>query len=339
LFRLPNVQIVLCDHCGLEYVNPLPPASAVQPYVFHSLDYVSPGTQIDLCYLEKILAKYRLLNCRLLDLGCGAGRLEPGLIRLGWRPQNLYLMDACAAALDAAQTVCPAANFIPRDVETGTGFTDFFDCILMVEFLEDVTHPREVMRHALDALKPGGFLIMRGMPNNDSVEAFIGRDKWGMRAMDHHYYFFNPRTFSRFLDTFPRAQLLEFGCFLQAGYRFYHVPRIARDIGLVERSGQDVRLETADAGPSTLATFPCAACPTQSRGDHWAGHLVDELTWRLLDKLKQVDFETYPHRARLPQAQLLALSTAQEVEAFFDKIHLDYVLAPDFSAVVKKTGV
>jgi SAM-dependent methyltransferase len=307
-FHLPNVQIVVCNHCGLEYVNPVPPVSVVEPYVFSPLDHESLGTEIDLCYLKKIFKQYGLVNCRLLDLGCGAGRLGPGLLRAGWRQENLYLMDSCEAALNAAQTICPSANFVLRDAEKGTGFVDFFDCIIMIEFFEDVTNPRDVMRNALDALKPGGFLIVRGLPNNESLEAFIGRDKWKMRVISHHYYFFNPRTFSRFLDNFPQAQLLEFGCFLQDGHRFYHIERIAKDIGLIGRT------------------------------EH--GNLTKrEITQQILGKLKEVDFESYPHGERLPGEELSLLSTAQEVEIFFDKIHLDYVLAPDFSALVKKIGV
>jgi 2-polyprenyl-3-methyl-5-hydroxy-6-metoxy-1,4-benzoquinol methylase len=316
LFRLPNVQIVVCNHCGLEYVNPIPRASATKPYVFSPLDQESLGTEIDLCYLKRIFEKYQLMNCRLLDLGCGQGRLEPGLIKAGWSQENLYLMDSSEVELNAVRKTCPSANFFQRDAEKGIGFFDFFDCIIMVEFFEDVPSPRDVMWNALEALKPGGLLIIRGMPNNESVEAFIGRGKWKMRVVNHHYSFFNPRTFLRFLENFPQAQLLEFGCFLQKGYRFYDVVRIAKDLGLVKDNAHQVG--STATGEDMLSKW--------------------EITQRVLSKLKRVDFEMYPNWERLPKEEIRTLSTTQEIETFFDRIHLDYLLAPDFSAVIKKTG-
>lgn len=315
-FHLPHVRIVICDHCGLEYVRPIPLEALTKDYMFPSLDAEASGTKIDLCYLKKVFEKYQLVNCRLLDLGCGPGRLGPGLIKVGWDQMNLYFMDSSETGLNAARMVCPSANFLLQDVRRAIGFVDYFDCISMVEFFEDVTDPRRVMRNALDALKVGGLLIIRGMPNNESVEAFVGRDKWKMRVVDHHYNFFNPRTFSRFLENFPQAQLLEFGCFLQEGYRFYNVVRIAKDIGLLNGNAY---------GDGPRATGE-GALP---RG---------EIAQRLLNKLKRVDFDTYPHRERFPIDEIGDLSTASEIEAFFDRIHLDYRLAPDFSAVIKKTG-
>jgi SAM-dependent methyltransferase len=264
------------------------------------------GTEIDLCYLQGVLRAHGLWNSRLLDLGCGQGRLEHGLIGAGWEAQNLYLVDASPAGLDIARTLCPAAHLSLHDVEEGIPFAGPFDCILMVEFLEDLTDPRPVVAAALEALRPGGLLVVRGMPNNESFEAFVGREQWKMRAMDHHYQFLNPRTFARLVDSLPGGEILSFGCFLQPGYRFYHVARIARDLGLVGRH----------AGPET---------PT-------AQALAD----RVLRRIRAVNLDRYPHRERLPVDELAALSTPPQIQAFFDHIHLDYLLAPDFSAVVQR---
>jgi len=308
------VRIVVCDHCGLEYVSPIPLEALTKDYVFPSLDAEALGTEIDLCYLKGIFEKYQLVNCRLLDLGCGPGRLGPGLIKAGWDQKNLYLMDYSEAEINAARMICPSANFLVRDARRAIGYVDYFGCIIMLEFFEDVTDPRRVMRNALDALKVGGLLIIRGMPNNESIEAFVGREKWKMRVVDHHYNFFNPRTFSHFLENFPDAQLLEFGCFLQEGYRFYNVVRIAKDIGLLKGNAYG-------DGPMATGALP-----------------RDEIAQRLLNKLKCADFDTYPNRESLPVEEIANLSTLVEIEAFFDRIHLDYRLAPDFSAVIRKTG-
>lgn len=307
LFSIPPRQIVECKNCGHEYVNPISITPTMSDYLFPSSEEDALNTEIEMSYLKRIFKKYNLVNCRLLDLGCGQGRLEQGLIRAGWDQKNLYLMDTSESALDFAQKIYKSAHILLGDAEGGIGFDDYFYCVLMLEVLEDLVNPRKVMENALGALKTGGLVIIRGLPNNKSLEAFIGQAGWKMRTFERHYQFFNPETFSLFAESFPDAEILEFGCFLQEGYRFYDILRIAKDIGVI--------------------------------GGH-QGHgrvpQTDELTELVLDKLRSTDFDDYAHRERAPLQKLAAFSTTREVEEFFDGAHLDYLLSPDFSVVLRK---
>jgi hypothetical protein len=74
LFYIYPRQIVECQNCGHEYVNPIPSYSKESECFFPTAAEDSPNTNIDLHYLNKIFRKYALVNCRLLDLGCGPGR-------------------------------------------------------------------------------------------------------------------------------------------------------------------------------------------------------------------------------------------------------------------------
>ena len=312
LFQIPPRIIIKCKDCGHEFVY-----SFVSKPEFSFLPWEedSPETKIDLHYLEKIFSKYNVVKGKLLDLGCGYGRLEKGLIESGWDQENLYLMEVSESCIDVVKKKYPSAHFILGDGEKDIGFDDYFECILMVELLEHVVNPRTVMTNVLKALKTNGLLIIRALPNNKSFEAYVGKDKWRMRLFEQHHHFFNPDTFSIFVKEFPSIQILEFGCFLQEGFHFYNIQRIARNIGIVKDPISNDRYKNQDD-----------VVPNS------------ELTDLVLNKLKGINFDSYPYKERIPISQLYRLSSTKEVEAFFDKIHLDYRLSPDFSVVIRKVN-
>ena len=316
LFHIPPRRIVTCSNCDHEYVNPIFSPKDIPECIFHSTDESSIGTQTDITYLAKIFHKYDIKERKLLDLGCGLGRLESGLIGLGWAPQSVYLMDNSERNVKVARKKYPLSTVICGDAQERIGFNDYFDCILMVEFLEHLSNPKEALKNALTALKNDGILIIRGLPNNDSLEAFIGRERWKMRQFIHHYHFFNHSTFSTFVKDFADVSVLEFGTFLQEGYHFYDVARIARNIGVVK----------------------------ESRGDEHTTYddnviMTAELTNLVLAKIESVDFEDYKHRDKLPKRQLTLQLSTEDIKNFFNTISLNQFLSPDFSVVMRKKQI
>lgn len=195
------------------------------------------------------------------------------MVRAGWDQKNLYLLDASESALDFAQKTYSSAHIFLEDAEEGIGFDNCFDCILMVEVLEHMLNPRKVMENAMGAPKTSGLVIIRGLPNNRSLEAFIGQAEWMMRASEHHYQFFSPETFSVFAESFLDAEIVESGCFLQEGYRVYDILSIAGHIAIM--GGQE---------------------------GHGRIPQTDKLTELILDKLKSTDFDDYVHKERYTPA-------------------------------------
>lgn len=314
LFYITERTIVECNNCRHEYVNPVPVFVSVDNYYFPSPEEDALNTSIDLVYITKILKKYGLMNGRMLDLGCGRGRLVQGLTGAGWAPQNLYLMDYSNISLDHAKKKYKSVNIIERDINEGIGVRNYFDCILMVEFFEHFPYPGKVSAKVLDALKPGGVLIIKGIPNNRSFESFIAGESWKMRRSVTHYSFFNLDTFGMLAKQYSSMKILEFGTFLQEGYCFYNLARIAKDIGIITSSKGNGKHETYEGEISC----------------------TDDLTGLVLAKLKSLNIDDYWYRDRLPLRQFADLANVVDLESFFDKIHLDYYLSPDFSVVARK---
>jgi 2-polyprenyl-3-methyl-5-hydroxy-6-metoxy-1,4-benzoquinol methylase len=313
LFHIPPRKIVACFECGHEYVNPIPNPSDIPECRFSPDEEISIGTQIDIAYFRKVFDKYGIKDGKLLDLGCGQGRLEKGLIGLGWQAENIYLMDSSERNVAVAEAKYHSSTAICRDAQEGIGFNNYLDCVLMVEFLEHLANPKKAFQNALAALKHEGLMILRGLPNNDSLEAFIGNERWRMRQFIHHYHFFNHETLAAFVGNFGDAQILESDTFLQEGYRFYDIARIARNIGIVKESDVDEH-----------TTYDGTVVETA------------DLTNLVLAKIGCIDFGSYKHKDRLPKKQLNVHSSKEDVEEFFNKVSLDQFLSPDISVVIRK---
>lgn len=310
LFNIAPRKIVECTNCGHEYVY----LYTTKPkYFFPPSEEDSLSTKIDLIYLNKIFRKYKLFGKKLLDLGCGEGRLEKGLIDSGWDQENLYLMENSQSSIEIVKKKYPAANHILGNAEEELGLEEYFDCILMVEFLEDIVNPRLALNNAIKALKENGHLIIRAMPNNKSFESFLGEEKWKMRLFQHHHHFFNPEIFSRFVSEFTNIKILEFGCFLQKGFHFYNIERIAKNIGITK----GIKNKNKNDNSSTQN---------------------DNLTALIIEKMNRTNIDEYPYKKQILKSHFAQLSSTKEVENFFNLIHLDFRLSPDFSVVIRKNS-
>lgn len=309
VFLIPPKQIVECHSCGHEYVNPIPLSQHTLDYYFPEGEEYSLGTKIDLHFLASTFARYGIHGGKLLDVGCGQGRLVNGLITSGWNESDLYLMDLSEENLAVAHQKYPQCNIVVGDVRVESGFCDYFDAVIALELLEHLVSPKQAMDNMIRSLKPGGILMLRGLPNNHSLEACLGLDKWRMRQFVDHYQFFNPETFSQFAGQFPHVSLMEFGTFLQEGYQYYDLARFARDVGIIEHS---LRITTS-AYPSDRELFE-----------------------QVVQLFEGSRLAQYPHLDRLLTHGSPYGSSITDLELFLNRVSLDYLLAPDFSAVIRK---
>lgn len=308
LFKVPPRQLVVCIGCGHEYVHPFPttvPRCSFPPAADDLL-----ATSIDVAFITSVMSRHGVRDGRILDVGCGQGRVARGLVDAGWDARRLWLIDSSESELTAAFRACPGAEGIRHDASEPIPVPECFDCALMVEFLEHVTDPARVLANVLDVVRPGGLVIARGLPNNHSLEAFVGRERWRMRGFVQHHHLFNPDLFRRLVTSLTGARMVEYGAFLQDGLSFFTVERIARNLGV---------------GPDH-APAPCQAGHETGKQHLWV---------RVREIIRRTDFTHYTHRPLVPVGRILAANTV-EAESIFNQMYLDYRLSPDFSAVLMR---
>jgi len=92
---------------------------------------------------------------RILDVGCGTGRLTSQLAATGAQVTGL---DISPAMLEQARLACPAARFVQGDVLEFKA-SEGFDGIFSNAALHWIKPPDRAAGRLFDALKPGGRLV------------------------------------------------------------------------------------------------------------------------------------------------------------------------------------
>jgi 2-polyprenyl-3-methyl-5-hydroxy-6-metoxy-1,4-benzoquinol methylase len=191
--------IVICNSCGLKFVNPRPNANEIVKY-YESQDYVSHGGKKNgLNFLYKqvrrmtIKKKYNLVakltkGQKLLDIGCGTGEfilhcnqhgfdvtgIEPGENPRSFAQSEYHLNVHEESYLE---------NFVKPE----------FDVITMWHVLEHVHLLQERMKKIVEILKPDGTILI-AVPNNDSWDSRYYGKFWAAYDLPRHLYHFSQET-------------------------------------------------------------------------------------------------------------------------------------------------
>ncbi len=193
---------VICKNCGLVFMNPQVSTSEIVK--FYPPDYAPHKAKVNTKQLDESAIKHKLKKrsfvaslckrlseqSRVLDVGCGNGNF----------PYEIKTVTGCQAyGIDISKTAAKTAreNY-GIDVFAGTimqsPFSDnFFDVITAWAFLEHVNNPSEVLLKMSNLLKNDGLCII-SIPNFDSLNAKLFKDKWFHLDCPRHLYIFTAKT-------------------------------------------------------------------------------------------------------------------------------------------------
>ena len=129
---------------------------------------------------------------RILDVGCGPGKLLSDLREQGWK---VYGVDFSPIAVEYARSQHGL------DVRLGDLFqagyeSGFFDVVMFNHSLEHIYNPVETLKEAHRILKPGGLLFI-SIPNAGGLEAKIFGKWWVHWDTPRHLYHFNKTTMTQ----------------------------------------------------------------------------------------------------------------------------------------------
>ena len=219
-------NIVKCKKCGLVYVNPRPRFNEIHRYYPDEIYYSYQDNQgkknsfrqrFKNFLLETLMGEKRrnfitrnlivrlfkeklmvvvpsALKGKILDIGCGNGEFLSGLQKYGW---DTYGVEISPKACEIAKRV--GINVFCGELFQAKYTSEFFDVIVMNQILEHVHSPSSHLKEINRILKPKGLLII-SVPNIDSFESKIFKEKWTCLDVPRHLYHFNLKTLTPLLQ-------------------------------------------------------------------------------------------------------------------------------------------
>lgn len=180
-----------CETCKFYHVDPYPSAEYLAD--FYS-SYEMPTSQANLAETARLLARNLKNDSKVIDMGCGDGGFLKEMNALGF--DNLVGFDQ-SPGLERAQKL-EFGTFFKKSVWTFLDEIDpkdevDADAIVMVNVLEHVTEPIQLLERVRGVMRSGALLGIT-VPNDFSPlqKAFLeakGHQPWFVHLPDHVNYF------------------------------------------------------------------------------------------------------------------------------------------------------
>lgn len=192
-------QLVRCENCGLEYLNPrLGETVVVEGYSEGSDEmFVSQAAGRERTFAKslKIIEKHTQTRGDLLDVGTAGGSFLAVAKQRGWEVAGCEPNRWLAAW---------GKEHYGIDIHAGTIFDmqlkdASFDVVTLWDVLEHTPDPKAVLLECRRLLKPGGLLVVNYPDINSLVSRLMGRG-W-VFLLSIHLYYFTKETITKMLET------------------------------------------------------------------------------------------------------------------------------------------
>ena len=162
VFQTPTRRYVRCPTCELVFQNPRPLGTMVEE--FYREDYDEAYGEVEASSdrhpvfesVARRLGLYRQPPGRLLDVGCGDGAFLSICQSVGWTCYGLELSKKAVARATRRDLTILSSDCLER-----AGECEPFDVITLVNVLETVTNPANLLRQVAGALRPSGLVVIR----------------------------------------------------------------------------------------------------------------------------------------------------------------------------------
>lgn len=196
---------VRCRQCDVVYLDRRPVAAEfarIYPDHYHAFAFTEDRFGIVYAVRRRLearrmLGSFRELppDARVVDVGCGDG-FHLDLLRefgpSGWQLEGVDLDDRAIAAARRRGLTVHRGRVEDLDLPT-----ESFDAAILIQTIEHLADPVQVLRAVRRILRPGGSLLLV-TDNTDSLDfAMAKRRHWGGYHFPRHWYLFNPASLRR----------------------------------------------------------------------------------------------------------------------------------------------
>lgn len=183
------------------------------------LMYLCPARRADLD--ARVMYLRRMVRGRLLEVGCGGGRMLKFMQDLGWQVEGVDFDPVAVANAESKGLDVRLGNLEEQGYPD-----DHFDAVTMHHLIEHVSDPVRLLRECRRILKPLGRLVAV-TPNVESLGHRVYRQSWRGLEPPRHLHIFNRKSLGRLAE--------------KAGFRTFDIfstSRGAKDLFAASRSIQ-----------------------------------------------------------------------------------------------------
>jgi 2-polyprenyl-3-methyl-5-hydroxy-6-metoxy-1,4-benzoquinol methylase len=200
-YQISNPEtIVRCKNCGLIYVNPrLALVAGLVPYsVEQELKYFQSSRDVRSLAYQALIGQLPFCLGKqatsLLDVGCGDGMLiemarQAGIESAGTEISK-SLVDLVRERLGEHAIISTDLDELPQSQ---------YDVITLINVIEHLKNPVEMLTTIARLLKPGGILLVHTI-NIGGLPAKAFGVHWHQIEPLSHFYYFNYRTLGKMLQ-------------------------------------------------------------------------------------------------------------------------------------------
>lgn len=200
---------VRCNSCSLVYLNPRPLASefeTIYPPTYHAFDFSKKEFGFVYNVRSRLEGKRSLVRCRhlpddarILDVGCGDGFHLGLLRRFGNKNWTLEGVDLDKRAVKAATESGLKVHL--GSVQELELPAESYDLVFMIQTIEHVEKPDEVLNSIYKLLRKGGRLVIV-TDNTGSIDFnWFKRGHWGGYHFPRHWNLFNRKSLSQLAEN------------------------------------------------------------------------------------------------------------------------------------------
>lgn len=191
-----------CSECSLVYLNPRPASSEfsrIYPSNYHAYDFSEEDFGFVFRVRSRLEARRALTWCtdipddaRIVDVGCGDGFHLKLLQEYGKKSWSLEGVDVDERAVSKARE--HGLNVHHGRLQDVSLPVDSFDLAFMIQTIEHLGSPPEVLHHIHRILKPGGKLVIV-TDNTGSLDFGCFKSRfWGGYHTPRHWNLFNKHS-------------------------------------------------------------------------------------------------------------------------------------------------
>ncbi len=196
-------EVTTCLTCGLGETTPLPPAEELRAlYVGdYAADhgrkfgpFIEFGRRAFIRTLAKRISRRAGPGGRVLDIGCGDGKLLRALAELGYECTGTEVNPRVHEGLpDGIEVNVAAGGLAETEFATGS-----FRIVVLRHVLEHLPEPLDTLREVRRIIAPEGSLVI-AVPNLASWQARLMREHWFHLDLPRHLFHFTPSALERAL--------------------------------------------------------------------------------------------------------------------------------------------